>query len=1006
MAEDFTAKFKVDVSDLKKGISEANKQIKLANATFKAETAGMENWSKDADGLSKKLETLKKVLTNQKTVLSSYQSQLQRQQQAYDENGRKAEQLKAKLKELAEQGVSKTDAEYQKYEKALNTVQKEQENNGKACDNLKLSIVNAQGAVNKTEADIEKYGKALDDVTRETKEAEDAANRQKTAYEQLTDKVNEQQTELADLKKKYAEVVVEQGKDSEAAKDLQREIYNLSTELQDNKKKLNDADKAADDFDKSLEETEDEAVRAQGGMDAFKVALGDLVSQAITAAINALKDMAKATYDAWKAFDEGADNITALTGKTGESAADMMSVYKNLGKSVKADFSEIGNAVGEVSTRFDIAGQDLENVSKAFLQYADINNTDVKNSVDSVQSAMAAFGVSTDDTLAFLDMLTATAQSSGTSVDTLTSAMVQNAPSLMELGYSASDAAQFVGQLSKNGIEVSAVMGGMKKALVNATKAGKPLDTQLGRVENSIAKAGTSTQATERAMALFGNKAGASIATAVRDGRLSFKQLGTSLDDFKGSVENTYESMQSAPEKIQLGIQNLKMTAAELFQNVLEKHGDKIEALIEHITTETLPKVIEAVDWFITNLPTISKIVEALNLSPITKLVDKFGELKDSFKTIGEDASNTWQTITDAASSAWESIEQFFSDAWAKVEDVWGNLVQFFSDLWNGIKDIYSGVADWINNNVFQPIKDFFQPVVTFFSEAFTIIGQLASGCWEIIKRVWGVVSDWFNTKVIQPVKKFFTDTWDKIKQAASNAWTSIKNTWTTVSNWFNTTVIQPVQRFFSDMWGKLSQGASDAWTAIKNVFSNVTNWFRDKFTEAWTAVKNVFSTGGEIFTGITEGITAAFKRIVNGIIGGINRVISVPFNAINNALDRIRNVNILGISPFSGLGSVSVPQIPLLAQGGILKKGQIGLLEGSGAEAVVPLSQNRKWVRSVATEMLNQISNRPSVNNNSTVKTNNTSFTQIINAPKQPSRIELYRMTKNLLTLSQGGIA
>ena len=59
MAEDFTARFKVDISDLKANITEANKQIKLANATFKAETAGMDKWSKDADGLSAKLKQLK-----------------------------------------------------------------------------------------------------------------------------------------------------------------------------------------------------------------------------------------------------------------------------------------------------------------------------------------------------------------------------------------------------------------------------------------------------------------------------------------------------------------------------------------------------------------------------------------------------------------------------------------------------------------------------------------------------------------------------------------------------------------------------------------------------------------------------------------------------------------------------------------------------------------------------------------------------------------------------------
>jgi hypothetical protein len=68
-----------------------------------------------------------------------------------------------------------------------------------------------------------------------------------------------------------------------------------------------------------------------------------------------------------------------------------------------------------------------------------------------------------------------------------------------------------------------------------------------------------------------------------------------------------------------------------------------------------------------------------------------------------------------------------------------------------------------------------------------------------------------------------------------------------------------------------------------------------------------------------------------------------------------IRNISFLGISPFKNLwknNPLPVPQIPLLARGGVLERGQIGLLEGSGAEAVVPLENNKKWISNVAKDM------------------------------------------------------
>lgn len=182
---------------------------------------------------------------------------------------------------------------------------------------------------------------------------------------------------------------------------------------------------------------------------------------------------------------------------------------------------------------------------------------------------------------------------------------------------------------------------------------------------------------------------------------------------------------------------------------------------------------------------------------------------------------------------------------------------------------------------------------------------------------------------------------WDDVKAAAVKAWDWIKKTWSNVADWFSTKVTQPVAKFFSGLWD-----------SIKKTFSNVTDWFKNQFKNAWQAVKNVFSTGGKIFDGIKEGIAGVFTTTVNAIIRGINKVIAVPFNAINNVLKKIKNISVVGIKPFSWISTFSVPKIPELEDGGVLKRGQVGLLEGNGAEAVVPLDKNKAWIGAVAREM------------------------------------------------------
>ena len=167
---------------------------------------------------------------------------------------------------------------------------------------------------------------------------------------------------------------------------------------------------------------------------------------------------------------------------------------------------------------------------------------------------------------------------------------------------------------------------------------------------------------------------------------------------------------------------------------------------------------------------------------------------------------------------------------------------------------------------------------------------------------------DWIYENVIKPIGDFFVGLWE-----------GIKNVWFAVGNWFDEKVIKPIVNFFTSMWDSLKNGAKNAWDGIKNVFSNVATFFKNIFSNAWEGVKKVFSTGGKIFDGIKEGIISAFTTVVNAIIGGINKVVAVPFNGINWALKKIRDINILGIEPFKWISTISVPQIPKLATGTVI---------------------------------------------------------------------------------------
>lgn len=151
----------------------------------------------------------------------------------------------------------------------------------------------------------------------------------------------------------------------------------------------------------------------------------------------------------------------------------------------------------------------------------------------------------------------------------------------------------------------------------------------------------------------------------------------------------------------------------------------------------------------------------------------------------------------------------------------------------------------------------------------------------------------------------------------------------------------QAVGSFFDSMWQGIVIGAQATWEGIKNAFGAVAEWFGSVFRTAWEGVKAVFSTGGKIFEGIVQGIVSAFKNVVNAIIRGINNVVAIPFNAINGVLQGIHNIEILGAKPFEWVGTIAVPQIPYLAQGGYAQGATQAVIGEAGSEVVLPLSRN-----------------------------------------------------------------
>ncbi len=254
-----------------------------------------------------------------------------------------------------------------------------------------------------------------------------------------------------------------------------------------------------------------------------------------------------------------------------------------------------------------------------------------------------------------------------------------------------------------------------------------------------------------------------------------------------------------------------------------------------------------------------------------------------------------------------------------KILNCISNIIIAIGSVWEFLSPLIDTIINVIMN-VLEPAIDglcgIIGGIIDALSGVMEFITGVLTGDWE---KAWTGIKDFFSG-IISAIGSLFSGVINTIIALFKGAWDIIKSVWSVVSGWFNDAIIKPLGSFFSNMWNGLKNGAKNAWEGIKNIFSSVATFFKNIFSNAWNGVKNIFSSGGQIFSGIKDGIANAFKKVVNTLIAGINKVVAIPFNAINSALKTVRDISFLGIEPFKGLIKlISVPQIPSLETGGVL---------------------------------------------------------------------------------------
>lgn len=741
--------------------------------------------------------------------------------------------------------------------------------------------------------------------------------------ETLRSTISKQEDTLQQLKQRYVDVATEQGETSDEARELARQIQDLSSELHENKTKLSDAEYAADKLDNSLEEVESSAKKADDGFTMFKATLANLAADAIMRAVDGIKNLVGNVIELGQNFTSTMSEVSAISGATGEDFEKLEACAREYGATTVFSASNAAEALKYMS----LAGWDADQSTSALggvLNLAAASGMELGAASDMVTDYLSAFAMEAGDAAYFADLLSYAQSHSNTTAEALGEAYkncaanlnaagqdVETVTSLLEgmanQGYKGSEAGTAMAAIMRditNGMKDGAIkIGETSVAVMDAQGNFRDLTDILTEVEAATNGMGDA----ERAVAL------SSTFTADSTKGLNLI-LNEGMDNIAGYEEELRGASGSAEEMANIMNDNLSGDVAamnsafeELGLKIYDALESKLRAGVQFITNGVIP----AIEWLGGHIPEVTiavsglgAVIAAMNWGTISsKIAMVKGALVKLAAALGGASlpaiaiiavitavalafTNLWKNneeFRNKITAIWDGIKAKFDEFGQGIVDRLNALGFEFEDITEVMKAVWDGFCEVlapIFEGVFQQISNILNEALDILTGLFDIFAGIFTGDWDM---VW------------QGVQEVFGAVWDFVVATFENWISTFTSLADTVLGWFGTdweTVWTNVKTFFSDTWNAISSFFSgiltgiktfftDTWNAIVSFFSGILSGIYSSVTGTMTEIHDTFTNIWDSITGFLSGAWETIKNIVTVGIMAVKEIISAAFQII-----------------------------------------------------------------------------------------------------------------------------
>lgn len=443
-------------------------------------------------------------------------------------------------------------------------------------------------------------------------------------------------------------------------------------------------------------------------------AVGAVAAVGATAAI-----VGKQLYDLGVEFDDAYDKIRVGTGATGKELDKLKGSFREVAKTVPNDFGEVGQAVADLNTRMGLTGKPLERMAEDMLHLSNITGTDLRGNIKSVARAFTDWEVPVRKQSDALNGLFRLQQASGASVAEIADLLQKFGSPLRTIGMDVEYAAAMFANFERAGVNMQTMMPGMKQAIRNMTDPTAELGVKLkalgvsandlpGGLQKIFAALGKDSDLTnieKRTLAfeVFGSRAGADMAEAIRQGRFEVDKFMRIFNDKKGdTIRKAADEAYDFSENAKILGNNLKLFLEPAANKVFVAADDAVRTMVQLVGVISGDKKAQkkAPQW----LKDTADVLKALWV--VVKLAWEGMKalavyMAGKFKA----AVQVAVAVVKAISAAIRWLSQAWRDAWNWTKRAGNNIAGFVSGLWGKLKGGFNDVKDGITG-VFRSAWD------------------------------------------------------------------------------------------------------------------------------------------------------------------------------------------------------------------------------------------------------------------------------------------------------------